>query len=216
MSTPEGSEPRPDHPGGTFHGSEQGYPVPPEHGAQQPGYGGPQPGYGAQQPYAPSAGAPPYGQAPPPGQAARNPNVRPPFVLVSTILAMIGAVGVIFFGIVFALVGTALLAFMDVPAEFAWAGWVVWVVAGLSLVWGAVLLIAAILALLQRNWARWVVIVMGAVTVALLLVPTFLGDPTFLVGIIWVGVSVGFLFAPDVNRWYAMRNAPDPTGAVTG
>lgn len=311
MSTPEGSEPRPDDVEDPFHSSEQAEPVPsdqppaadqpaqpgqwsdpgrpaqpgdpstygqtaqpgqptpgtdgaqqPGYGGQQPGYGAPQPGYGGQQPgYSgpqpesaapqPGYGAPQsgyatqqpgydapqsgYGAPPPghggqqpahhygpgaggqaPGQSGRDPHARPPLVVVSTVLAMIGAAAVIFFGILVAIAGTAAVGFIDTGEEFAWVAGAIWLVAGLALLWGVLLLVAAIFALQRRNWARWVLIVMGGLSVVLFLLPLFLGDPSSLVGVLWIGASAGLLLVPDVSRWYTMRNAPDHGGAVTG
>lgn len=129
-------------------------------------------------------------------------SARPGVVTAALVLAIIGGAAVMVFGLIIGLAGTAALALFDVTAQWSWVGGAIWVLAGIVIVWGAVVLVMAILALRRTNWARWALVVMGGVAVALSLVTLSLGDPSALVNILWIGTSAGLLLVPQSQQWF--------------
>lgn len=202
MSTPNSSTPSPE---------QQGQPSPYAAQAQTPG-----------QARSVQAQTPPpdsYGQPAPTGPTApvpaSGPIARPGVVTASLVLAIVGGAAVIVFGLFIGVAGSAAMTFFAAADEFGWIAGAVWLIAGLVIVWGALLVTMAIFALRRANWARWVLIVMGGIAVALSLVTAALGDPVAVVNILWIGASAGLLLAPQSGQWFGVGSPGANVGGPT-
>lgn len=235
MTTPYGSNPSPDDSGQQPGlGQQPGHGQQPDYGQQpgQPGQAGQpaqpvQPAQYGQPTQAEQYGQPAqaaqygqpaqYGQTPQYGQPGQytpggvprgsgGAGPRPGTVTAAAVLAWIGSVALLFLGLIMLAVRAVDPADVGLsPDEAAMVQDFASTFAVLALIWGVLVLVASILAFRGMNWARWVLVVLGALAALGFLFNIVSGAIVSLVPLAWVAVSVGLLLAPASRAWYANR-----------
>ena len=139
-----------------------------------------------------------------------SPAPRPGVVTASAVMSIIGGALIVLLSLLVMIAGAAVMSeFADVAgAEFGGALTGIFVVVGIiMLVWGGLILLAAIFTMRRANWARWVLIVMGALSVLLSLIGMASagteGIGFNLIGIVYVGLAAGLLLTTPDREWFA-------------
>ena len=196
--------------------------------AAPPAYGPPPYAPPATSPYAQPGQAPlldnPYSAPAVPPPPARPPRTRP--VAVSVAAWLTGVFSVLTF-VVLALVVTVLVAARDealralreqnLPARVGLSERdllaAVWVFCAVCLFWCVAAIALAVLAYCRVNLARFALAVSAALTVVFGL----MAYQAAALNAVAAAATLGLLFSPAANRWYARRDAPSgPPGGAPG
>ncbi|HLS13038.1 MAG TPA: hypothetical protein VK095_00845 [Beutenbergiaceae bacterium] len=234
MTTPEGSNTPPDgsgqqpwsgqqpsgQPGPAAYGQPETYGGQPGQSAQPGQYGQPtQPGAYEQAGQSAQYGQPAqYGQGGQYGQpgeytpagvprASGAAGPRPGTVTAAAVLAWIGSVLLIFLGLMMLAIRAVDPADAGVPADEAALVQEFASTLGIAaLIWGALVLVAAILAFRGMNWARWVLVVLGVLATLGFLFNIVVAEAFLaIIPLVWVVASVALLLAPASRDWYNAR-----------
>lgn len=153
-----------------------------------------------------------------PGGAGRGP--RPGTVTGASIMAWIGSALMILVGVVFLLAGA--LDPADLGAEVglsadeaAFIQDFATIFGAVALIWGLLVVVMAVLAFRGANWARWVLIVLGALAIIGSLINIISGAAAAIGSFLWVAIAVALLLAPKSRDWYRAGSSAGQFGGYT-
>lgn len=178
-------------------------PSPYETGPQNP-YDAPAPGvpapYAGQDPHrTPYSSMQPVGFGPYAGQGAGwgSGLRRPGTVTAGVVMTFVGAALMVFSGLVVTTMPDDLAVTAGVAVNDDYA----LVVGGITLLWGLLLIPFAIVALRGKMWSVITLTVMGGIYLLSALFNLVNGDPVGIVGVLYIGVAVGLMWAPASRAW---------------